>query len=170
MTDNEIIRALECCTNTHLYTCDDCPFCKQCGSDEDVLKYALDLINRQQAEVESDKAKKEICAEVIDRQDKEIERLQGILLAFMDEVARWEGKHGLDVSELSLIPICDEGRDIIDHYRKQAIEQFAEKLKENTIDVDVSYGYGREHYTEAVAVIEIDNLVKEMVGDSNAEN
>lgn len=29
-------------------------------------------------------------------------------------------------------------------------------------ECDVSFGFGREHYTEAVAVIKIDNLVKEM--------
>lgn len=53
MTDAKIIRALECCTNTHLYTCDDCPFHKKCESDEDVLRYALDIITRQKAEIES---------------------------------------------------------------------------------------------------------------------
>ena len=42
-------------------------------------------------------------------------------------------------------------------------------MKENKIDIDVSFGYGREVYTEAVAVIEIDKLVKEKVGDYNAE-
>ena len=50
--------------------------------------------------------------------------------------------------------------------KAEAIKEFAERLKAETIDVDVSYGYGREHYTEAVAVIVIDNLVKEMVGDT----
>ena len=49
--------------------------------------------------------------------------------------------------------------------KAEAIKEFADRLKENKIDVDVSYGYGREHYTEAVAVIEIDNLVKERVGE-----
>ena len=48
-----------------------------------------------------------------------------------------------------------------------AIKEFAERLKENKIDIDVSFGYGREVYTEAVAVIEIDNLVKEMEGAEN---
>lgn len=53
MTDNEIIKALECCKNGQ---CADCPRiytpyeifrCK-----EDLISNALDLINRQQAEVE----------------------------------------------------------------------------------------------------------------------
>lgn len=57
----------------------------------------------------------------------------------------------------------------IKRLKAEAIKEFAEKLKENAIDIDVSYGYGKEHYTEAVAVIEIDNLVEEMVGESNAQ-
>ena len=46
--------------------------------------------------------------------------------------------------------------------RTEAIKEFSERLKENEIDIDVSYGYGREHYTKAVATIVIDNLVKEL--------
>ena len=52
--------------------------------------------------------------------------------------------------------------------KAEAIKQFAERLKESKIDIDVSFGYGREVYTEAVAVIEIDNLVEEMAGENNA--
>ena len=50
--------------------------------------------------------------------------------------------------------------------RAEAIKEFAERLKESEIDIDVSFGYGRECYTKAVTTIEIDNLVKEMVGES----
>lgn len=49
--------------------------------------------------------------------------------------------------------------------RAETIKEFVERLKVHTIEVDVSFGYGREHYTEAVATIAIDNLVKELVGD-----
>ena len=52
MTDNEIIKALECCTTE---TCWDCPFEPKeqrkgtVGCCEENIKNALDLINRQQA-------------------------------------------------------------------------------------------------------------------------
>ena len=53
MTDNEIIKALECCSHRGK-GCDDCPvnyktaeFCF-----EDVMSDALDLINSQKAEIE----------------------------------------------------------------------------------------------------------------------
>ena len=51
--------------------------------------------------------------------------------------------------------------------RAEAIKEFAKRMKESEIDIDVSFGYGRECYTKAVATIEIDNLVKEMVGENN---
>jgi len=53
MTDNEIIKALECCSNR--YDCYSCEYYNQyCKGDMNVtLKDALDLINRQKAEIEA---------------------------------------------------------------------------------------------------------------------
>lgn len=49
MTDKEIIKALECCSSPKA-NCEDCPcFNKDCIS---TTPYVLDLINRQQAEIE----------------------------------------------------------------------------------------------------------------------
>ena len=54
MTDNEIIKALECCLSGKDYdtACMKCPIEPICESDDILLKYALDLINRQKAEIE----------------------------------------------------------------------------------------------------------------------
>ena len=54
MTDNEIIKALECCLSGKDYdtACMKCPIEPICESDDILLKYALDLINRQRAEIE----------------------------------------------------------------------------------------------------------------------
>ena len=53
MTDNEIIRVLECCT-TNGVSCKDCPaFVKVDRSNcKKYFRGALDLINRQKAEIE----------------------------------------------------------------------------------------------------------------------
>lgn len=52
MTDNEIIKALECCSSDDA-NCDDCPANKYCTNDDFCLTGAiLDLIKRQQAEIE----------------------------------------------------------------------------------------------------------------------
>jgi len=44
-------------------------------------------------------------------------------------------------------------------------KDFAERLKEeNTVECDVSMGYGRPCYVDAIPIITIDNLVKELEG------
>lgn len=54
MTDNEIIKALECCTDESYENCSECPYstdtlsCKRLK----LLEDSLDLINRQKAEIE----------------------------------------------------------------------------------------------------------------------
>lgn len=52
MTDNEIIQALECCSIKH--ACSECPYTrnKGCGCINGILKDTLDLIKRQQSEIE----------------------------------------------------------------------------------------------------------------------
>lgn len=45
---------------------------------------------------------------------------------------------------------------------RKAIKEFTLRLKKSSFPCDVSFGYGREHCTEAVAVFEIDNLAEEM--------
>ena len=53
MTDNEIVKALECCCGIE-HDCDKCPYEEndECGELNSILKDALDLINRLQAENE----------------------------------------------------------------------------------------------------------------------
>ena len=55
-TDNEIIKALECCSSGDSGCEKDCPLSKECDSPiksgEKIMQSALDLINRQKAEIE----------------------------------------------------------------------------------------------------------------------
>ena len=64
MTDNEIIKALECCNRPANQTsCDDCPYqfsTKKCSNL--LIKDAIDLINRQQAEIEELKTQRRVLA------------------------------------------------------------------------------------------------------------
>ena len=68
MTDEQIIKALECCQQEDM--CPQCPYDFACYDDKykSILgKDALDLINRQKAEVERLKrANKEMAREVYD--------------------------------------------------------------------------------------------------------
>ena len=51
MTDKEIIKALECCAD--LFDCISCPCKDFCGDLGKLQQNALDLINRQQATIET---------------------------------------------------------------------------------------------------------------------
>lgn len=55
MTDEQIIKALKLCTSDLPARCDECPYVKSVFSceSEKMKKDALDLINRQKAEIES---------------------------------------------------------------------------------------------------------------------
>lgn len=60
MTDNDVIKALECCVNAD---CENCPSKTICDSDtERLVVKVFDLINRQKAEIE--RLKQECSVEV----------------------------------------------------------------------------------------------------------
>ena len=67
MTDKEIIKALAIHINGK-YNCHGCPYMAYNDCSDKILTDSLHLIKRQQAEIE-------ICSEVIERQDKEIDEL-----------------------------------------------------------------------------------------------
>ena len=143
MTDEQIIKAIENC-------CGDIPNCLACSFDEDtitcdkcmgkLLKNALDLINRQKAEIDILIRKKETLRDEIEEQQAEIERLREIL-----------DKR------------CDVCPAVI-----TAIKEFAERLKDTICDkvnqsLDNPNGYD---YYPIDVYKDIDNLVKETTEQS----
>ena len=125
MTDNEIIKALECCCKNK--NCEGCPldyftFSSQCAS-ELAIK-SLDLIKCLQAENERLKKEKDEYSYLYDKH---------INTAFS-------------------------------HIKSEAVKEFAERLEEKSFQSFGNYGITRD----VVEVCDIDNLVKEMVGDDNA--
>ena len=152
MTDKDIIKALECCS-TGGQKCSECPYTPldwsgmEVSCDCDLHSIALDLINRQQAEIE--------------RCHKEFEELN-----ILEEEER---KEALEQArkESALF------KSMVDYAIAEAIKGFAEKLKAEIIS-DTAYGCdsnqhsGYYDYTIKIGDIPeyIDNLVKEMVGDN----
>ena len=146
MTDKEIIKAFECCVSPG---CDNCPYDKYEQLEpchQILMKDALDLINRQKFQLDNyshnvRNMSKDFIEQqrVIYRQQAEIERLQRLL--------QQEYK-----STSSLTKKC----------YKDGIKEFAERLKEfmHTKFKDLD-AYEFEYVTEN----DIDNLVKEMVGE-----
>ena len=74
MTDNETVKAFECCTGKD-GRCEDCPY-EECFTDDKnfLLEDALDLINRQKAEIETWKKNcDDLYEEMSERQKTEVE-------------------------------------------------------------------------------------------------
>ena len=165
MTDNEIIKALECCTSHRGYEAciGGCPFHEQelCLKDADaVLTHSLDLINRQQAEIERlQKLQKPTGAGGF-----KVENGKVVFYSDMLNGYRHEYKD-LDeiVKELNLYMHTDyKNLELISHYqhkaqtaKTEAIKEFAERLKEKSWQ-------GMWETIQHVDVDDIDNLVKEM--------
>ena len=141
MTDNEIIRDLFRCANK------DVSFCKECRyryyGEEcciQLMKDALDLINRQNVEIKDERAKGKMCAEVIARQDKELEYLREIV--FTDRT------------------------EAIKNLKYEAIKEFAERLIETLEGEYIKATNPLENAQNIVVSTNIkivDSLVKEMI-------
>ena len=122
MTDNEIIKALECCSDwENANTCKECPFYEEldCATTDRLDKYALNLINRQKAEIE--------------RLNKEVDRLSQCVLyhngqivdtinEFADRFIQEDGynNHNFDDSASIFVP---------EEYRKGREEKTTEVWK-----------------------------------------
>ena len=127
MKDKDIIKALECMKG---------------ASENDfstiTVKSAINLINRQQAEIERFK-KIEIT----------VNEFWCVLQKFTRE-------------KLKEKPTLEELLEYIEHARAEAIKEFADRLKNNICN---DFGF----IVPGACDRDIDNLVKEMVGDDNAK-
>lgn len=165
MNDNNIIKALECCVygqavckNCHYNYSDDCQ--------RTMMIDVLDLNNRQKAE---------------------IERLQHILLNFMNEAEEWERKYGVDIENIPQIAILSTiEKSVIERIKSKATQEIAKTIHteiENAIennyavkrnyqdkqhiinDEFVMYVDGKIHALSGIDDF-IDKGLKEMVGDT----
>ena len=99
---------------------------------------------------------------LINRQQAEIERLQSILIRFLNEMSEWGNKNNVDTTNFSIIPIAEsEKESIVKQLKADAIKEFAERLKKMSIISGDIPGW-RDVTTNEM---DIDNLVKEMVGE-----
>lgn len=150
MTDEQIIKALECCATDKTDDCFRCPYDKmvynpgygwcadRCRED------ALNLINRKKAEIESLK-------QIIDEQDKEIIRLQKRIIFWREDLNYQPEK-----------------------IKSEAIKEFAERLKSKLNDLEFRTKTHRKTVPtkfcddnvnwvlHECVPRDIDNLVKEM--------
>ena len=139
LPDAEIIKALECCIDVNGANCHKCPYDKCCSYPESVmLKDTLDLINRQEAEIERlkkdskdiDEFARNICKERL---------LQGKAIADFESLRRY-----------------------IEMQKAEAYKEFAEKVK-----AEFCHGYTYLEIGEKAFIKDIDNLLKEMEGEND---
>lgn len=140
MTDNEIVKALECCCDydnnfNEMRFCQVCPLYSNRGECNELLhEYTRDLINRQNAENERLKPFEAKIAEF----NSHI-RVENMLV-FASSLGEW-------------LEFCD-------NLKSEARKEFAERVKEKSWDVP--YETKEAHFVQVVDVEDIDNLLKEM--------
>ena len=141
MTDKEIIKAMECCKKDD---CDNCP--NDFGNCYANLSgYSLDIINRQQAEIE--RLRKEVNLVSIQFQDAQ-ERYEEV----QTEIEQWK-EEANKYQKLWCIAIDD-----IETAKSEIYKEFAEHLKER---------WSNNYYDSPDVDFDefIDNLLKEMEGE-----
>lgn len=116
-TDEEIIKGL---TELSQYTGLQIKYTQ-------ALKASIDLINRQRAENDSAKAKIEICAEVIERQDAEIKRVK--------ECPKCVYEYDGEITEYCVQGPCSNFKTV-EQIKAEAYKEFAERLCEDRLQND----------------------------------
>lgn len=137
MTEVEIMKALECCSKDD---CDNCP--NDFGNCyTNLAQYALDLINRKNAEIE--------------RLEREIENLESI-----QEISP-EAKHFVDTKADKVISLLNEVIKSQEQIKSEAIKEFAEKA-EKRICEKVNAPTPTESWIVEKCIEVIDRIAKEM--------
>lgn len=157
-TDEEIIKGLECMlgmiNNDIEYSidCNGCAFednalCSETCS-EGIAKYALDIINRQKAEIEA-------LYQINAKSEKEIYELRKELLS----------KENLEESFKKSVKDFDKRLEkIVKLERAAAYKKFADKLEEK-YGIFTPLGVNWIEEAMAVRVSDIDKILKEMLGE-----
>lgn len=162
MTDNEIIKALKCLCWNHS-KCRECPYSPRYEfplCQRQIAKDALDLIKRQKAENDSAKAKIEICAEVIERQDAEIKRVK--------ECPKCVYEYNGEVTEYCVQGPCPNFKTV-EQIKVKAYKEFAEELKNILRNIPKwnvkKLNFNNVGFSYDDVFFSIDNLLKGMVGE-----
>ena len=158
MTDNEIIKALECCVSEQ-YTCEQCPYQEKKHYDFD-NGFEIMPNGKQYDDWSCERWLNADLLDLINHQKTENERLNGNLKFVRGTVERQR----VDINNLNkAIDNYEACLKSIEKIKVEAYKEFAERLKEKSKQ---GKGYLGNVY-HSVDVAEIDNLLKEMVGDND---
>lgn len=192
MTDNEIIKALECMTGI---SCNDCHYSHEdCGDRikdvEELSKYALDLINRQQEDIERlqsmNRAKLDTIHDLQADTNKLKEQLQNVTEKFncqqtvyadlskiiknqKEEIVRLEYENEIlsKNADTAFQDGLNEAQDLYaeqikDEIKSEAIKELIDKLEpDHTFEIQRDDGY----WEKVVRLESIKAIAKELVGE-----
>lgn len=152
MTENEIIKALECCGNP-LYYCND----RDCKTK--TIGNALDLINRQNAEL----SKKDTEIDILIRKKEALRDEVSGLKAENEELQHKIASCNAEIEKLEFDNVHWNDWEV----KCRAIKEFAERLKENALCkkhfyIIVHQGSLKIGKNYSISENKLDNLVKEM--------
>ena len=146
-------------------------------TDKEAIQYVISKVNNADEKgvglTEFDINKVETLIDIINRQQAEIEDLNHsidtlgrVKEQLKDNLSETEAKYQKEITRLDALLVCKN--KVIRNLEKSfenaydgAIKEFAERLKEKSFQSFGNYGITRD----VVEVCDIDNLVKEMVGD-----
>ena len=153
MTDNEIIKALECCLSQN-GECDNCPQHSRTCVD-DLLHQSLDLINRQKAEIERWRTE---CGNQSTLWSKHYE---SIFETAKETIKAEAIKEFAERVREELTPELKNSYDM----RRKRVEDLDDAGIFSGLDVVIKYNEGKIHALEKINKC-INIIVKEKVGDS----
>ena len=166
MTDNDIIKALECCINAE--DCDACPYFVETDGERDCKgidwKDVLDLINRQQAEIDNLKIELQAMRNAANGYKAEVERLQKEVKLLTENTIEAKYPNCVLVGNgVIFTKTLEEYDKLIGDISAEAVKEFADlaikTICENVVAPSPTQSYIVEKCNEI-----IDNLVKEMEG------
>ena len=168
MTDNEIIKAMQCVIGNGV-SCSECEYQKALpfpGCRRMCAENALDLINRQKADIERLKEEKQDikdkydCQQTVycDLSDIIKEKCKELELANADKVIAESHEKA---AKKMFVDVVQRLKTI----KSEAIKEFAERVKETSIGLEI--GDDKKFKMTVVSTVAIDNLVKEMTEEKD---
>ena len=148
MTDEQIVKALECCSKEN--ECQVCPYGAACLDDKYVSilsKDALDLIKRQKAEVAELKSELILKTNDYELLKTAYEKAENVSVGRKDRLMKavvelQEAKAEIDELRKRIVFWREDLNYQPEAERAKAIKEFVERLKTNSDIYNVNYAYG----------------------------
>ena len=161
LTDNEIIKALECCCGTAHDSCRDCPY-DDIGCEDELEKDALNLINRQKAEIEKLTNKLEQREEMMANLGVELTAMRSAANSYKLQYEKTQVvverlENSLAIAKKELKRYTKSKQEVVNN----VIKEFWKKIKKYC-KREICFFTPEE---ESELIQYGDNLVKEMAGD-----